>query len=491
MILFSTLFCFFISTLNAQSLQTTAVQSLQNGRIVGSSMQIRTATNSQSPYQFLTAAHVVESNPRIAIAGMEMKTVLLDSAADFAILEPLSNRINFWTFANVPVDLGSSIFGPFRYFQDLREKAITVPSTFHLAENLRQRHSILLRVDGFDPRSHELSQRFFRTPLIQSNISGIPERDQQGALLQFEGDLVPGSSGSAVMTFVDELGRIYDGPTDPCPPRELNCEWKPRLLGMVTTIVPRSRSVSLVPIWTLIERIENPMIQSPRLTKNFRNPTRGQSSGIQRGGDGGRQNSLSMNQWSSGLMILDDPTKRWLDLNDLWTEHEPFDELRWERQGSPRIGFYEERGNLFRSGSEAPWPVWFSRLLPMTPSTSRLGQCHMMTAQKWKTRDDGSPSEINERLQMRICITETANEQKLQIDEIRRRSTVRTMELTLKEAGSNSIEVLATDGRRNLLIREGLRTYENQTLRLEIDHSSGLNIWFKELNQKIIGPIWQ
>ncbi|MFN8943800.1 MAG: serine protease [Pseudobdellovibrionaceae bacterium] len=500
MLLFSCLF--FISNLHAQNLLTSAVQNFQTGHVVGSSMQIRTTTNSRSPYQYLTAAHVVESTPRLAIAGMEMKTVFLDSAADFAILEPVSNRVNLLTFGIAPVELGNSISGPAEFFKNFRSQVMTVPSTFHLSEVLRRRQSVLLRVVGFDPRMNQSSERYFRSPLIQSNVSGIPAREEQGALLQFEGDLVPGASGSAVVAFVDSEGKLYDGQTDPCLPREIFCEWRPRLLGLITSIVPRAHSVSFIPVWTIIHRIENPNVHVSRRTRHFRNPQRGEAAGVQRGGDGGAprggdggaikgpRGAGHGNVWSSGLMILDDPSKRWFELKNLWTEHEPFHEALWERSGFPRIGFYEEGGRIYKSHPDANWPVWFSPQLPMSATPARMGLCQLMNSQKWRTRADGSPSAITGRLQIRICTLETEIEQKIRIEEIKGRTAELIMELKLSAGENNLINDFATDSRRELLTRMGLRTYENDNVRIEIDYSSGLNISLKGSREKIIGPVW-
>lgn len=482
---------------HAQSFATNAVQNSNTRQIVGSSMQIRTATNSRNPYQFITAAHVLENNSNIMIAGLSVKPVLLDSAMDFVVLEPVLGRTNFELIANVPYDLGTSYFGPSRYFEIFRKKALIVPSTFHLSVKSRETNSILLRVDGFDPRSNKLDRRFFRSPAILTNVGGIPGRDQQGSLLQFEADLVPGASGSPVTAFVDEEGEIYDGETDPCLPRDLFCRWRPRVLGIVTSIVTSTHGISVLPIWTIVNRIESPItLVSPLLTKHFRNPGRGKNAGVQRGSDGGAprgsDGSISLNgelQWSSGLRILDDPNKKWLDISDFWTENEPFNETLWSRSGSSRIGIYEQNFVLKRSGPEAKWPIWIDPKLTHILNPANSSQCSVMNTQRWSLRPDGSPFQILGQQVVRLCVESNSNEHKLVIEEIGKNKRRLLMNLHFSDSGSYIVESIK-DYKGTNLTREGLRTYENENVRLEIDFSTGLSILFKQESQYLIGPVW-
>lgn len=481
-----------------------------NRKFIGSAVRIG-PIGIQAPageHYYMTASHVVENQSTFFVGQTSGKLVMVNLNFDFALIA---------TSAPLWPSIGRSLQ---TFSRPLVNKFSMAPSTFHLPSQKRNEDRYVLRIDGIDPQTLQPRNQTIVSPIVRTSFGGVPGRDQIGHLLQFEAPDIPGVSGSLVSVFYDEYSKKFQTEKDlvsnhcsvgaVCMGR-----FRPIPIAMITLVSPRMNTVLALPLESILQDLTYQLqhgfqtqfdrqllpggirylqsriihLRSDDITQSslslragiMAGVSRGGEGGVSRGGDGSQLNQSSF-AWTSGILLPNDPRKRWLHTTSpqgfYWTEFEPFNEQLFLQNQDQIQGIFEFQGELYKSHIDASWPTWISeRIAPRSAAPCRSLTSNVFIGESLALADQSTSSQLS------VCEEKFANQK--QVIRILRRSQHRSieearLEFSLGEQTPDGfkIQVMATAGPQRIpMVRQGLRTFEIPgELRLEIDFNSGLTL---------------
>lgn len=442
----------------------------------GSVTQVLPYLNPDRLY-YVTAAHVYENSNGLVtpnLAGLETLTLeMIDSSLDLAIL---SSPIKL-------VAIGA-LSTPFN------QTLITYPKVYDI-QATQGFPQYQLALEGYDPVTNQLRRTEFQGSIAETHSSGLPGREGAEKLWMVNGRALPGYSG----------GALVENVPSPIPGRD-----RPYLRGIVLAVDPFAEKMIVLPYKEIHEAffrwrsLKNKAsvrteIKVPGGVKYLDSEAihyrsgQGQfrDSGVGRTTDG---TNLSIEGlFTSGITLPAFPHRRWLSIEDFWSEGEPYPRNKRALLKKTFNGVYEENGQLFATSPSTSLPLLFEQ---------REKNCEMQNSSNGKkTINVFICSWKNERESVFALAIPQANS-KWSVYRIRLEKTATAqMPLPIRitaehwnHSGSsqhlqNSIENPTPQG--SPMQRDGIRTFRINSTWLHIELSGGYQI--RTGPQVLTGPV--
>lgn len=451
----------------------------------GSATQVTNGLNSDR-FFYITAAHVYENSNGLITKnfyGQEsLKLEKIDSSLDLAIL---SSPVT--AFKSAAVGALTMSFD---------QALITYPKAYDIqATQGFPKHRLVL--EGYDPITQQLKRTEFQGSIAEAYSPGLPGREGMEKILMVNGPARPGYSGGALVEVLPS----------PIPGQD-----RPQLRGIVLAVDPFSEKMIVLPAKEIFQSLLS--LRSKASVRTEIKVTGGvkyldsgavhyrsgigqfHDSGAGRTTDGGAgrttdgANFSSSGIFSSGITLPANPQRRWLSIEDFWSEGEPYPRSQRPLLQKTFNGIYQENGQLLATSPDVSLPLLFEQREKQCEfeKAAVSGQKNMnVMVCSWKNKNESVfaiaiPQSTSRWAVYRIRLEKSSATQKPTPIQI-------SAEHWVYSGPSQQLQNLVQNPmpQGSPMQRDGLRTFQSGYTWLHVELSGGYQI--RTATQIITGPL--